>query len=236
MNFALLAYAITMIASGILMLVNGGFYSPWAPVASFIPAQAALGYLSGVIMIVGGAGLLIHRMAHRSEQMLFWFLLGVLLVGKLPPGLAEPLVELHWLDFGQIAVLVAGAWALGATHQQQIRRTQFLLGFALIPIGISHFVYWKISTTMVPSILPYPRAWVYFTGSAHIAAGLGLFFGVLPKLAALAEGWMLVSFTVLVWLLPLIKKPSDFNLWVDVVVTLVCAAGCFVVASKSQES
>ena len=184
MTYGKFLFAIGIIASGVLMFVNGGFYSPWVPVTKWIPGHVVLGYASAAILTIGGVGLLVKATAERSARVLFWFLLAFLIVMKTPPALAEANVEVHWLDEGQIAVLVAGALTLAASKQRQLLAARYLCGAALIPIGLSHFFYWKISMTMVPSVLPYPKAWVMFTGTAHIAAGLGLLTGVRAWLAA----------------------------------------------------
>jgi uncharacterized membrane protein len=44
---------------------------------------------------------------------------------------------------------------------------------ALIPLGLSHFVYVKLTAPLVPGWLPYHTGWAYLTGAAHLAAALG---------------------------------------------------------------
>ena len=106
MTYGKFLFAIGIIASGVLMFVNGGFYSPWVPVTKWIPGHVVLGYASAAILTIGGVGLLVKATAERSARVLFWFLLAFLIVMKTPPALAEANVEVHWLDEGQIAVLV----------------------------------------------------------------------------------------------------------------------------------
>ena len=232
MNYGSVLFAIGMVASGVLTIVHRAFYSPWEPVPGFAKDQVWLALLSGALMAVFGLGLLLKQSFDLSIRVLFWFLLAFLIVMKTPPLLGEWQVELHWLDYGQIATLVAGALALAAPTDRQVRSARYLLGAALIPIGLSHFFYLKIATPMVPAILPYREGWVIFTGIAHIAAGLGLLTGVYAWLAAFMEASMLTAFGVLVWLGPLIGKPGDFNLWVEFIVTIAVANGVYAVASR----
>jgi uncharacterized membrane protein len=232
MNYGSFAFAVGMIASGVLTIVNRAFYSPWVPVPGFAKGQMWLALISGALMAVFGFGLLLKQSFDISARVLFWFLLAFLIVMKTPPLLAEWQVELHWLDYGQIATLVAGALALSAPTEKQVRWARYLLGAALIPIGLSHFFYLKIATPMVPAMLPYREGWVIFTGIAHIAAGLGLLTGIYAWLAATLEAGMLTAFGVLVWLFPLLGKLSDTNLWVEFIVTIAVASGAFAVASK----
>jgi len=232
MNYGSFLFAIGMIASGVLTIVDRAFYSPWEPVPGFAKGQVWLALISGALMAVFGAGLLLKRSFDISVRVLFWFLLAFLVIMKTPPLVAGWRVELHWLDYGQIATLVAGALALAAPTERGVRAARYLLGAALIPIGLSHFFYLKIAMPMVPAMLPYKEGWVIFTGIAHIAAGLGLLTGVYAWLAAFLEASMLTAFGVLVWLFPLLGKLHDMNLWVEFIVTIAVANGCYAVASR----
>ena len=60
--------------------------------------------------------------------------------------------------------------------------------------------------------MPVPAFWVALVGVAHAAAGLGILFGIVPRLAAMLEAGQLVVFAFLVWLPRVIAKPSvQFN-------------------------
>jgi uncharacterized membrane protein len=228
------AFAIGMVASGVLNLANRDFYSPWLPIPAWVPARAWLGVASGALMALAGVGLVMKRTAAFSAGVLFVFTLVFLVALKTPPLLAEPRIELHWLDYGQIAVLVAGALTLATTNETLLRAARYLLGAALVPIGLSHFFYLKIATPMVPAVLPFREAWVIFTGTAHIAAGVAILAGILARLAAILEAIMLTAFAVLVWVAPLLATPRDINLWVELVVTVAVANGVWAVASKMR--
>lgn len=231
MTFGQIAFAIGIIASGVLNLANGNFYSPWDPIPKWIPAHPALASTYGVIMVLGGAGLLLKQTATLSARVLLAALLVFLVLLKTPVLLSAPLVELSWLDYGELATLVAGALALAATSDRQLHAARYLLGAALIPIGLSHFFYLTMAAPMVPARLPYHAAWVIFTGAAHIAAGLALLTGVLARLAAHLEGGMLTAFGVLVWLPPIFERPSDVSRWVPFVLTIAVANSVWPVAS-----
>jgi uncharacterized membrane protein len=237
LNWYQIAFAIGMIASGVLNIVNRDFYSPWDPIAPWAaPAHVWLAYAYGVIMVLGGIGLLVKRTASLSARVLFVCLLLFLVLLKTPVLLSQPLLELSWLDYGEIAVIVAGAWTLATTNETQVRAARYLMGAAVIPIGLSHFVYIKIATPMVPAILPFRPSWVIFTGIAHIAAGVAVLAGVLVRLATVLEAGMVTAFAVLVWMGPMLAKPSDVSRWVPIVVTLAVAGGVWAVASKMRSA
>jgi uncharacterized membrane protein len=185
-------------------------------------------------MVLGGIGLLVKRTAALSARVLFVFLLLFLVLLKTPVLLAQPRLELHWLDYGELAVIVAGAWTLATTNETQIRAARYLMGAALLPIGLSHFFYIKIATPMVPAVLPFRPSWVILTGIAHIAAGVAVLAGVLMWLASVLEAGMVTAFALLVWVPPMLAKPSDVTRWVPIVVTLAVAGGVWAVASKMQ--
>jgi cytochrome c biogenesis protein CcdA len=98
-------------------------------------------------MIAGGAGLLSKRTAVFSSGVLLVYALLWLLLLKLPHVVMAPQLEVNWLGFGEIAVIVAGAWVLFAVDRGQMessrlkfatgesgmRMAQLLFGVALIP-------------------------------------------------------------------------------------------------------
>ena len=53
---------------------------------------------------------------------------------------------------------------------------------------------------LIPSWLPGKILWAYLTGIGQIASGLGLLFGVLPRIAAWAEAIQISLYALLIWL------------------------------------
>ena len=239
-------FALGLIGLGVLSLVYGDFALQWQPVPVWVPAREYLAYASGAIMIVGGAGLLSKRTAVLSSGVLLVYLLLWLLLLKLPHVVLAPLVEVNWLGFGEIAVIVAAGLVLFAedrgqressnlkfaTGESGMRIARFLFGFALIPIGLSHFVYAPQTIGFVPTWLPFRPAWAYLGGAGHIAAGLGVIFGVVPRLAAMLEAAMIGVFTVLVWVPLVVKTPTSQLNWTGLLVSWTIAAAAWVVAGS----
>src|SRR6185295_6916881 len=162
-------FALGLIGLGILSLVFGDFALQWQPVPAWVPARAFLAYASGAVMVIGGAGLLSRRTAALSSGVMLVYLLLWLLVLKLPHVVMAPLVEVNWLGFGEIAMIVAGGWVLFAadrrerqsakssfaTGESAMRIVRVLFGLALIPVGLSHFVYAPQTIGFVPAWLPF---------------------------------------------------------------------------------
>jgi uncharacterized membrane protein len=161
-----------------------------------------------------------------------------------------PLVEVNWLGFGEIAVIVAGGWVLFAaeragrksynlgfaTGERGLRIARLLFALALIPIGLSHFVYARETIGFVPAWLPFRGGWAYLTGAGHIAAGLGVLFGVVPRLAAMLEAGMIGVFTALVWVPLVVAAPTSQLPWTGFLISWTIGAAAWVVAGSLANS
>jgi uncharacterized membrane protein len=242
---ALGLFAIGMIGLGVLALINADFALVWQPVAPWIPGRTALAYLSGVIMLLGGIGLLFRATVAWSVRILFPYVIVWMLL-KVPALIVAPQMEAVWLGFGELAVLMCGGWILFArlsnlreglplaflTSEASIRLACLFFGICLIPIGLSHIVYVKQTADFVPPWLPYREGWAYLTGAGQIAAGLGVLFSVLPRMAAYAEAGMLSLFTLLVWVPAIIAAPKTRLPWTAFFISWVIAAAAWVVAQN----
>jgi uncharacterized membrane protein len=165
---------------------------------------------------------------------------------KVPGLLAAPQTEWVWLGVGELAVLLAGGWVLFArlaaleegsplsfaTGQSGLRIARILFAVALIPIGLSHFVYVKGTADLVPAWLPYRVFWAYATGAGQIACGLGVLFSVLPRVAAATEAGMISLFTLLVWVPAILAAPRTRLPWTAFFISWVLGAAAWAVAKN----
>lgn len=241
-----LLWGLALVALGLLGIFSQDFASVWQPVPAQLPGRAALAVLSGGVMAAGGAGLLWRRsLALAASAMMIYTLLWLLLL-QAPRLIQAPLHEVNWGACAEIVMLVAACWVLYASHATQmdkpyvaalagvnaVQTARIAFAVALPLIGLEHLVYAKETAAMVPAWLPYRLGWAYFTGIAHIAAGLGIAVNVLPRLAATLEAWMMGGFTVLVWIPSVVQAPSQRFAWTGLLIsTLLTAAGWIVAAS-----
>jgi len=216
-------FAVSFAGLGILSLVSGDFALNWQPVPTWVPWREPLAWASGAMLLAGGLGLLYRRTATAAALLLTANMLVWLLLLRLPRVIASPANEGRWLGLGETATLVCGGWILLAVFagsdqsfltrftgsRDAVSAAQLLFGAALIPIGISHIVYVQQTAALVPAWLPNRAAVADLTGAAQIAAGLGVLFGVLPRLAATLEAILLGLFTTLVWLPRIVATPTD---------------------------
>jgi len=63
-------FSLTLIALGILGLVQGDFTPIWQPVPKGAPARELLVYLSAIVPLVSGIGPLLQRAARTREHAL----------------------------------------------------------------------------------------------------------------------------------------------------------------------
>ena len=236
------AFGLGIIGLGTLGVVYGDFASAWP---AWVPWRQALLYAAAAVMLLGGAGLLFARTAPISVSILLPYLL-LWMSLRLPALLTAPQIEVNWLAVGEIAVLAAGAWVLFAdlrtardgsivrlaTGERGRRLARLLVAFSLLTFGLSHFFYNRETAALVPAWLPFHRGWAYLTGAGHLAAGLGVWFSIYPRLAAAMEAAMLTIFTLLVWIPAIVAAPTTRNNWGEFVISWAIAAGAWLVAGS----
>lgn len=242
-------FAATLGALGIIGLVSGRFGPIWDSVPPGLPGRTALAYLCAIVALACGAGLLWQRSAAMAARVLFFYLLLWLLLIKLPYIVHTPAVAVVYESWAETAVLVAAAWVLYAafatgwdrrrlgfaTDERGERRARMLYGVAMLAFGVSHFVYLQYTSTLVPAWLPRHAAWVYFTGGAYLAAGVGILSGVYARLAATLSTVQMGLFTLLVWVPAVAVAHPDAAALREFADSWALTAGGWVVAGSCRD-
>ena len=240
-----LLMAVAFVVLGGLNLAWADFAYIWQPVPSSLPWREPLAYAAGALLGALGLGMLLSRTARLATLLLTASLVAWLLLTRLPSLLASPGVEVRWLFLGETLMLLAGSWTLlsalspgGSGRPGRLagpaatRLARLLYAVALPMVGLSHFVYLKITVSMIPGWIPFHLGFAYLTGAAHIAAGLALLTGVLPRLAATAEAAMISLFTVVVEVALLVGQPGNHFRLTNLFVSVALAGAAWVVAGS----
>jgi uncharacterized membrane protein len=230
-------FAIAAASLAILSLVDGGRRESWV-------------YASALVVLAASPGLCFARTALPSALIIGAY--GAVLAAiNVPPILAQPLSVGAWYGFCESLTWLLGAWVLYAMLRWQwrgaempvageraVRAAQVLFGLTCVFYGWSHFIYADYTASMVPAWLPGGLGFAYFTGLGHIAAGMGLAAGILPRLAATLEAAMMSLFGLLVWVPSLFAQPrpkwagTPQNQWSELLITLLLAATAWIVADS----
>jgi uncharacterized membrane protein len=203
-------FAIGLAGLGILSVLRHDFAYTWQPVPLFHPGREALAVVCGLFMVAMSFMLLFQPTVKLAARAVFVFLLAWLCL-KVPALIVAPQMEAVWLGFGEIAMLFAGGWMLFArmsglegvsyfryiTGDRGARMGIALFGLALIPVGLSHLVYIKITAILVPEWMHFREGFGYLTGVGQMACGLAILFRVMPRIAAWVETAMLALFAFL---------------------------------------
>jgi uncharacterized membrane protein len=245
-------FAVSFAGLGVLSLISGDFALVWQPVPAWVLGREAIAYASGLMLLAGGLGMLLRRTARLATLLISVNVLLWLLVLRLPRLVAQPTNESMWLGFGETLMLVTGGWTLLgsgafagqdgspglglATGAQGLRLARLLYAAALPFVGLSHFVYLEGTASLVPAWLPYHVGFACLTGAGHIAAGLGILFAVLPRLAATLEAAMISLFTLLVWAPGLAAIPATRLAWTAFFVSAALSGAAWAIAGPLQEA
>jgi uncharacterized membrane protein YphA (DoxX/SURF4 family) len=228
-------FALGFAVVGAFGLVTHDFVLSQQPVPDGIPSREMLASISGAVLLITGIGLVVPRAARLAALVLAGYLLLWVLALELPRALAKPQVEAYWLGLGEDLSLATGCWVIFCAitgRKEGLRVARVLFGLALVPIGLSHFVYFQITIGFIPTWFPFRAFLAALTGTAHIVAGLAIAFGLVPRLAATLEAAMESVFTLFVWVTAVILAPGDRQDWVNLFISTALSAAAWAVAES----
>ena len=220
---------------GVISLLYADFAITWQPVPDWVPARTAFAYASGALLAASGAALIVNRGTRVAAAFLAAFLSFWGIVLQAPRVLAGE--EAAWLAPAEILAVAAGAWTfywLGA-EENEFRTTAIRLGvntFALtLPVfGVAHFLYIDFTASMIPAWIPWHVFWAWFCGAGHIAAGLSILLGVIPRIGATLLAAMFSGFVLLLHVPRVIGDTDNRAEWHMLATALLLAGAAWIVA------
>ncbi len=239
-------FAIAIIAFGVQYFLYGRFVGGLPPVPPWTPGGRAGAHLVGAFLVAAGVGLAINQKARWSALLLGTvFLLCVLLLHG--PRMHDILVDgvartraLEPLALSGVAFALAGslsdrqatADAIVKTNKSLVRWGHFLFALPMIVFGIQHFQYARFIAVLIPSWIPGPWFWTYFTGLGFIAAALSIMTKIAGRLPASLLGLMFFLWLVLLHTPRVLASLHNGDEWSSAFVALAMSGGSFIIAGQ----
>ena len=234
-------YSLGAVALGLVELTFGALSADWFPVPAPISGYPILAYAVAGALILAGLAANAPRTRMIGALALVAVFAALMLILDLPHALAKPAVWVEWQAMAEIVVMtLGGTLAYAATPGVDETRAvavgrivRFLFGLCLPVFGVSHFVYAKLTASLVPVWLPPSQlVWAYVTGLAQIAAGLAVLSGVQARLAAILLTVMYAIFGLLAQLPTIIAVPSSHDNWAENAINLILLGAAWSLADS----
>ncbi|MGC1469725.1 MAG: hypothetical protein WA793_10125 [Sphingorhabdus sp.] len=229
-------------------MIFADFALQWQPVPENILFRPQLAIGNGIALILSATALLIPK----------WRMIGAM---SLTAMLAVWVVVLHaprlvghwtdivvWLGVAEAAAMLGGALLLLGYARGSIDRDgdrffgrlgkagRLMIGISLPIFGLSHFAYAEFTAGMVPSWIPAKLFWAYFTGCAHIAAGVAVLSGLWAPLASRLLAVMFGSWVLILHAPRVAADPSNRAEWTMLFIAMaLTASACLLAAIWNSE-
>jgi uncharacterized membrane protein len=234
-------FAVPMIFFGIQYLRARSYVGGLPPVPPWAPGGVIGADLTGVLLIAGGASVLLGKRARAGAALIGWFFLLCVLVlhapklhGILYDGVdrtraLEPLA-LSGAAFALISILPSRGVLQLRSPGWLTRMGCSLFALSLIVFGYQHYLYATFIAILIPAWIPGHLFWVYFTGAGFVVTGLAI---LVEKFGArLFSTWLGIMF--LLWFvllhIPRAVTKNTRDEWNSAFVALAMAGASFIVA------
>ena len=222
-------FAAGIIALGVLQFFAKDFIVGRPPAvqwASNIPGKQAWAFVSGTLLIIGGASIIFSRRNASSISFfigIFIFIFSFL-CRHLPHLFSVPSAQdVIWqINAYKTLALCGGAFIVAASFRpppnaMQVRLSCILLALFFIISGCAHFKYADfITNSFIPAYIPFHAFWTYFCGIALITGGVGLLIKQARRWAAALTGLMILLWFFLLHIPRASYTPGDYAEWMGV--------------------
>lgn len=239
-HIGVLLLAASLATLGVMSVITGDFAFQWQPVPADFPARILCARLVGVLEVFASIALLIPPVARLGATIItgiFWLWLLLLHVPRMIHGEVAA-----WLGGAELLALAGAALALNGVIRVNHRSGEggrnwalstligkLCFGFALLPIGLSHFIYLEPAASLIPAWFPARVFFTYFTGVGHISAGLSLLTGILERIAAPLLVIMFGCFIAFLHIPRVIATPTRYE-FTSLIVSLGLSGAAWIIA------
>lgn len=121
---------------------------------------------------------------------------------------------------------------IGHLENNMLPFAKYPLSLLIIIFGLDHFIYTNFVASLVPYWIPGHIYWTYVTGTALIAAGIGIILNIKAKLAAALLGIMLFLWVIILHLPRAIADSTGLmgNEWTSVFEALSFSGSAFILS------
>ena len=220
-------YSVAIIAYGVRQFIYGNFRKVQLPPWQYdLPALNILAYVTGAGLIVGGAVIVFGKNARKVSLILGAIFLLLCCLAHVPYELiSEPNKSYHlglWENTLKELALAGGAFVVAGSCneinwkergvimkslEKIIPYGSIFFSITITSFGIAHFMYLKFIAAMVPDCIPDHTFWAYFTGTALIGAGAGIFLDIRKRKIAALLGIMIFFWFIVVHIPGAISNP-----------------------------
>lgn len=223
---------------GLFILLWHDFAAPWENVPFDGTLRTYLAYATGVLLLAAGAAMFWRPrpaslvLAAICACFTFFWVLAVA---------HAPLVYDGWGNVAEESSVAVGFLALYAALAP--RKTDAMARLALgarvwfgvcsISFCVVHFTIFSACVGFVPAWMPFGGVfWTFVTAVAHLSVAVALLSGIWALLAARLAAIMYLGFGIVGWGSVILAQPKDHFAWGGEIITLVLAAGVWMVGDS----
>jgi uncharacterized membrane protein len=231
-------YGIAMAVLGFLTLYYHDFpYMFIPPHDSWVKGLIPVTYISGALLILAGACIVLRKMTLPVSLLLGGVLLAIFCCYFIPYQMMDPARYMHfgkWENSAKELALASGAFVIAGLFLRRLMPLGVVLySLTIISFGIDHFLFAHEASDYIPSWVPSHLFWMYFTGSALLASGIAIMVNIRRGLAAILLGSMIFIWFIILHIPRVIADPSGGEVASAMLALDYCGIA-FVIAGASK--
>jgi uncharacterized membrane protein len=240
-----LLFAIAIAAFGVEHLVIARSGGTFLPVIPWVPANPILAYLVGTALVAAGVSIAVNAKTRLTTALLGIFFLACVVLLQIPKVAEKPLdigfrtTFFETLSIGATALTLAAALPPASRGWQQFFQSgRYLFAVSSVVFGIDHLLIPRFIASLIPSWIPGPLFWAYFTGFGFIAAGICIAAKWMDRWAAALLGTMFLLWFLLLHVPRISSPPRSHNPdeWSSALIALALGGASWVMAWDSLHS